>query len=202
MGIEAIVDAIAADAAARVEALREETINRVDEILDRARTTAADEERRWAASRDDEAELASARIVNRARMDADRQLGVLREQLFQGAIERLRGLLAGVATSPAYESVFRTLFSEASATIGRTDAVVLVRPEDRELALQLIADMGGGRVESILDCSGGLDIEAADGRSVRNTFEARLTRCDRLLRRLAVKRVAEFASLRTPDDGL
>ena len=51
-----------------------------------------------------------------------------------------------------------------------------------------------GTVEGVLDCIGGLDVEAADGRSVRNTLDSRLSQSERRLRRLAVQLIPEMSS--------
>ncbi len=77
-----------------------------------------------------------------------------------------------------------------------TDAAVLVRPTDVELAERIARDRGAtGPVSGVLDCIGGLDVEAADGRSVRNTVDSRLLQAERRLRRLAVEVIPAMASV-------
>ncbi|MBK5268143.1 MAG: hypothetical protein JJE47_11990, partial [Acidimicrobiia bacterium] len=83
---------------------------------------------------------------------------------------------------------------EAVAIVGDDDATVLVREADRLLMKELIGNrVDPERVEGSLVCLGGVDIEAEDGRAVRNTFDSRLARSERELRHLAVRLIPDLA---------
>lgn len=194
MGVETIVEAIGSQAAAQIADIRAETDLRVDRIAEEARTRADAERRHWVDSRDEEAQRKRAGIVNRARLEADRHLADVREELFQQAVVRLRAMLQELTAESRYDSIFAALYQEAVAVVPDSDATVLVRPEDRELAERLIAERGvDGPVQATLTCIGGLDVETADGRCVRNTLDSRLTKSERGLRSLAVATIPEFA---------
>jgi vacuolar-type H+-ATPase subunit E/Vma4 len=194
MGVETIVEAIGSEAAEQIAAIESECDRTVARIAQEAATRADGERRKWAGSRDEEAERKRSGIVNRARLDADRHLAEVREELFQQALARVTGMLEELTAEPRYEAIFRALYEEAIAIVPDEDARVLVRPEDRELAEHLIAERGGaGTVDATRSCIGGLDVETADGRCVRNTFDSRLGLSERELRRLAVATIPEFA---------
>lgn len=197
MALESILEAIRAEAEAEASEIRSTASSRVHQILQGAEERAADERRRWAESRDGEAARASEGIVNRAVLEADRRLATAREELFGAALDRLRNRLGALTAEPDYRSILEALYEEAAAVVGDHDAVVMVRPEDEDL-MREIAELGGPSpaLDPTLDCVGGLDIVARDGRAVRNTLDARLSRSDRHLRKLALEVIPEFASIR------
>ena len=194
MGVETIVEAIGSEAAEQVAAIESERDRTIERIAKEANARADAERQKWASSRDEEAERKRAGIVNRARLEADRRIAEVREDLFQQALARVEGMLEELTGEPRYEEIFKALYEEAISVVPDADATVLVRPEDRELAERLLSERGGvGSVAATLSCIGGLDVETDDGRSVRNTFDSRLALSERELRRLAVSIVPEFA---------
>ncbi len=194
MGVEAIVSAIAAEADARVAEIRAQTQARVERILGEAAAAADADRARLESERDEEAEQATARIVNRALLEADRQIADVREHLFQDALARLRDRLVDITDGSRYQVTLGALYAEAVAIVGDDDATVLVREADRVLMKELTGDrVDSGHVEGSLVCLGGVDIEAADGRAVRNTFDSRVARSERELRHLAVRLIPDLA---------
>ncbi len=191
MGLESILRAIEAELADAITALEAATEVRVAEVISDARTRAEAERAHFSLARNDEADRVFAKIVNRARLESERGMALAREELFQEALERLRAELIAVTASPRYRHVLRALYLEANAILAGDDVTILVRPEDRSLMEQLV-DEGRGSVEASLDCIGGLDIEAPDGRAVRNTIDSRLTTATRQLRHLAASLVPEL----------
>ncbi len=194
MGVETIVEAIGSEAEAQLADIRSERDRRVERIAEEAEARADAERQKWAVSRDEEAERKRAGIVNRARLEADRRLAEVREELFQDALSRLEVMLKALTEQPRYEDIFAALYREAVAIVPDRDATVLVRPEDRELAERLVAERDGAvQVNATLSCIGGLDVETPDGRSVRNTLDRRLAQSERGFRKLAVATVPDFA---------
>ena len=195
MSLETIVAAIAAEADAEVQRIEDETSVRVESILNEARTRALSEQEAWEESRSEETIQAVARVVNRARLEADRRVADAKEALFQEALGRLVERIRQAIAGPDYPGIFRALHTEALTVVPDPGATVLVRPMDLELAERVARDRGAtGVVKGALDCVGGLDIEGADGRSVRNTVDSRLQQSERRLRRLAVQAIPEMTS--------
>lgn len=195
MALETIVGAIAAEAAAEVDRITDETSRRVESILTDARARAAQEQTRWEESRVEETAQVVAGIVNRARLEADRKVADAREALFQEALGRLAERIGLAVAGSDYPGVFRALHTEAMAVVPDPGATVLVRPVDVELATRVARERGGtGAVRGVLDCVGGLDLESEDGRSVRNTVDSRLLQSERRLRRLAVQVIPAMAT--------
>jgi vacuolar-type H+-ATPase subunit E/Vma4 len=196
MGLDAIIDAIAAEAESHRAEIRAETDARVDEILRRARAGAAEDQDRLEHARDEEAQRASARIKNRAQLEADRQLARARELLFQESLDRLRDRLTDIVAGPGYEEILLALYSEAASVVPDDDATILVRAADRRSAEGMVTTGATvSRIDASLQCTGGVDIEAKDGRAVRNTLDARLRRCESELRHLAVQLIADFENI-------
>ncbi len=195
MAVETIVAAIAAEADAEVERITAVTSRRVESILGEARARALDEQAHWETSRAEETNQAVAGIVNRARLAADRNVAEASEALFQEALAQLADRIRQAVAGSDYPGIFRALHSAAVTVVPSPDATVLVRPADAELAERVVRDRGAtGAVEGVLDCIGGLDLEADDGRSVRNTVDSRLRQSERRLRRLAVRVIPQMAS--------
>lgn len=192
MGLEAIVAAIASEADLRVAEIRTVAETRSNELLVEARKAGAVDQDHWARARDEEAARAGARIVNRGQLEADRLLAQAREDLFQEALDRLHAKLGEVVVGPTYEAVLGALYVEAAEAVPDTDATVLVRKADQDVMERL--QVGVGRVDGSLDCSGGVDLETTDGRAVRNTLDARVTRSQQELRHLAVHMIPDLVT--------
>lgn len=192
MGLDAILEAIAAEANHEITEIRQGAQAQVDNIIADAETRAGAERRRWSEARVDEAELETSRLVNGARLEVDRLLAAVREELFQLALEKVRSRLAAIASSLGYEEILAALYAEATAVITDGDAVIRVRPEDAEVMVSIAE--GRQCVEGSLDCLGGVDLMSDDGRGVRNTLDARLARAERQLRRLARETIPEMTS--------
>ena len=194
MALDTIVAAIAAEADAEAERILSEAGERVAAILSEARRRADDEQAHWERSRAEETDLAVSGIVSRARLAADRKVADAREALFQDAMKHLADRIGHMVDGPDYPGILRALHTEAMVVVPDPDATILVRPADRGLAGQIARERGmNGAVQGVLDCIGGLDIEAADGRSVRNTLDSRLSQSERRLRRLAVHLIPEMS---------
>ena len=138
MGLDAIVSAIASEAEVRIAAIATETDAQVHQILDDAHAAAERDYAHLGHARDEAGQRATARIVNRALLDADRQLAMVRESLFQEALDRLRSRLKLFVASPQYAGVLGALYEEAAAIVADQDALVSVRSDDQELMERLV----------------------------------------------------------------
>ena len=195
MGLEAIVSAIAAEAATQVAEIRAGAERQVAELLDEARIRADLERRERKVGRDAAAERARARIVNRAHLEADRLLAEAREEMFQEALVRLHRRLEEVAAGDEYPDILRRLLAEATAVLHDEGLTIRVRATDGPAMQRIVAENSmQSAVDPSLECLGGLDLETADGRAVRNTVAARLVRAERQLRLTAVEVIPELAT--------
>lgn len=195
MGLEAIVSAIAAEAATQVAEIRAGAERQVAELLDEARIRADLERREREVGRDAAAERARARIVNRAHLEADRLLAEAREEMFQEALVRLHRRLEEVAAGDEYPDILRRLLAEATAVLHDEGLTIRVRASDGPAMQRIVAENSmQSAVDPSLECLGGLDLETADGRAVRNTVAARLVRAERQLRLTAVEVIPELAT--------
>jgi len=184
MALSDILDAIRAEsqetatgilAAAEAEAAR---------LLDQAREEASREERRLAASKDEQARLERSRIISRAHLEAAQKRRAAREQVYLLALDGVVQRIEALRASPEYRAVLATLFDEAIAVLP-SPAAVRVDPADVELVGAILAardiDLA---IEPEVAPLGGI-LVVAEGRTVDNTLRSRLERADEHLRYVA-----------------
>lgn len=186
MAVDDILAAIRAETDAEIERVRARAAGEVETILARGRDEAAAAEERTAAARDAAATRDAERIVNRARLTADRRLWAAAEEIYQDLVGEVRVRLAALWGTLRYRDLFGRLLDECLAVLPDASPV-LVDPQDEALVrgLPVVAGSGGTTVEASLRTMGGLEVATDDGRFVRNTFESRLERADIHLRLLA-----------------
>jgi V/A-type H+-transporting ATPase subunit E len=202
MGLEVILEKIRASGDAQVEEIKRNTQSQVGEILAQARMEAHQIE-------EDSSELASApaaaeraRILHRARLEALRIVGDVREDLVDTAINRARERLTSIRGGSSYLAILRALIQEALTELGTGGtgtADLLADPRDETLVEIIIDELRlNSRVSYELNCWGGLIARSDDGRVVViNTFESRLERATTFLRRhLAALFEAEPSSVK------
>lgn len=101
------------------------------------------------------------------------------EEVFKGAAKGLEAM----RSSGEYSKHFRHLFEE---TVANSDEklIVSVDKRDKELASQLIAEMGVAcELRADITCLGGLKATSPDGRiALTNTFDSRLERAKQYLK--------------------
>jgi len=178
-----ILDAIRAEADAEIEAIRVKAESEAAAVLTRASDQAEAEEERLSLVRDRAADRQTDRIVNRARLDADRSFRAEVEELYVQTRRAAADELQSLRGTSRYEDILSSLLAECCAVLpGAT--VLRVDPADEAVAHRIIAngERSDLRVEATLDSSGGVELVDDDGRVIRNTFEARLARADGLLR--------------------
>lgn len=193
MPLPEILTAIEDEAAARAAAIAVDARRRSEAVLSAARERAESERRRLAAARDGAAGLASARIVNQARLEADRALHAAQEELYQQAVDQARHRLSSLRETPAYPEVFGVLLAEAQRALPDADTV-RIDPRDDDVASSALDPGHPIVVDRSLTTWGGVQLTTDDGRLVDNTLESRLYRADPALRRLAVSICPELAT--------
>jgi V/A-type H+-transporting ATPase subunit E len=189
MSLETILGAIEAEGAAETARMRQAAEARVQQALQAAEAAAA--ARREAARRAPLRAAAGerARRLQRAKLEALRLRGEVRDRLIDAALAEARRRVSALRDDPAYPRVLRRLAGEAVEALG--DEVRLapqprleVDLRDEALARQILADLGLELpLAPALDCWGGLVARSGDGRIVViNTLEARFERALPFLR--------------------
>lgn len=188
MALQDILDAIQAEADAEVKNIITAADEECAALLSRAREQARDEEERLSQSRDHAADRQADRIINRARLDADRMLRSARERLFDRARGDAAERLAAFRGTARYEEVFANLVTECLAALPEA-TTLRVEPADEDLARRVLTgdQKHGLNVEAVSD--GAIELTDGCGRSVRNDFASRLDRAEDLLRLIFAEHV-------------
>ena len=105
MSLEAILEAIGVAGDAQVSEIEARTRTQVYEILANARVEAEDVDEEAYNTAFTPASKERARTIHRARLEAMRIVGEAREALVDTALERARGVLAGLRTDRQYPEV-------------------------------------------------------------------------------------------------
>lgn len=195
MALRDILAAIRHDADVETTEVAADASRRAAELVARAEAEAVEIEEHETHARDSVGRRTAERIVNEAFLEGDRRMREAREALFQQARDRAISQLAAIRSHGEYSKILDRLLAEACDVLpeGRLvhvdprDAaaigpVINLRPED---GFQVMLD---------LDILGGLHLDAGDGRSVVNTFDARLAKADAYLRSLAADILPELRS--------
>jgi vacuolar-type H+-ATPase subunit E/Vma4 len=195
MSLDAILAEIRAAGAAEIREIEMQAQSRVREILASARIDAQQVEEQTCLEVVSPAYKERARILHKARLEALRLTGGMRESLVDAALDRTRGRLASIRNDRVYPSVLCQLTEEAIEEIQNTlenskdelrDGNILleVDPHDDELMenvfLNLLKTLP---IRYILESWGGLIAKSEDTLVVvTNTLEARLERATPYLR--------------------
>ena len=187
MSLQAILDKIRAVGDAQIQEIERNAQSQASEILAQARMEAQQIEEDASVNASSPAVAERARILHRARLDALRIVGNVREDLVDTAITRTRERLAAIRTDLSYPTVLRTLTEEALTELssgGAGKAQLLADPRDGPLLKNILDDLRLDLPVSYeLNCWGGLIAKSQDGRVVViNTFESRLERATAFLR--------------------
>ena len=188
MSLEAILNQIYASGDAQIREIEKEAQARVGEVLAHARMEAQQIEEDASASASAPAARERARILHRARLEALRMEGSVREELVETALQQTREKLACLRNSEIYSQIFPALAREAltGLTGSKRDekAVLVADQRDQALLKKTLNDLGADvPVKNDLECWGGVIAQSNDGRVVViNTLEARLERAMPFLR--------------------
>jgi V/A-type H+-transporting ATPase subunit E len=188
MGLEVILEKIRASGDVQIQEIERNTQSQVNEILAQARMEAQQIEEDTSEFTSAPAAAERARILHRARLEALRVVGDVRENLVDTAINRAQERLTSVRDGSSYPAVLRMLIQEALTELapeGTATAELLADSRDETLVKKIIEELKLHlRVSYEPHCWGGLTAKSADGRVVViNTFESRLERATTFLRR-------------------
>ena len=190
MSLHAILTAIYAEGDTRVRGIETEAYTNAQKLLVDAQEDAARIREQACARTLAPAGGKHARIIHRARLEALRVVGDVRESLVDTAMARACGRLENLRTDNVYPKVLRRLVEEALSELDHSledeeQAKIEADPRDRLLVESILHDLGlEMSVRYCLDCWGGVVARSADGRvTVTNTIEGRLARATPYLRR-------------------
>ena len=149
-------------------------------------------ERVAVSSLDAAADREVARIVNRAHLEATRKKMAAIEAGYQEALEALRVRIGALRATSSYTDLLARLLDEGLRILPDATRVHVDRADIGPITAALVAiQRDEFVVEAPLTCLGGLTLVTDDGRAVRNTFDSRLDRADRRLRRLVAEHLPE-----------
>lgn len=188
MSLQAILAKIRASGDAQIQEIEKISQSQLSRFLAEAQMEARQIEEDSSATASAPAVAERARILHRARLEALRIVGDVREALVDTAITRARERLASIRSDPCYPSVLRMMIHEALAELasgGTGKAQLVADPRDRTLVESILANIKlDACVSYELSCWGGLIAKSEDGRVVViNTFESRLEHATAFLRR-------------------
>lgn len=196
MAIQGILRTIEAETDAAIAEIEAEAEAEAVRILEDGATQSDAELARRASARDEEAELASARIVNGARLASERLLRRARDELYQRAHGLMLERLGRVRQRPDYPDLMARLIAEARAILPEA-AILVVDPRDVDLTRAVAENLGIPlTVDPTIETLGGAELVGGDGRRVSNTLDARAHKAAAPLRSLAVEQVPELGSRR------
>ena len=196
MAIEGILEAIDAQCEATVAGIRAKAQQQADQILEDAGRRGEAVSTKRSIGKDAQADLAYARIVNGARLEAERRVRRAREDLYQEAHRRMLAGLQLVRSRPGYPELLARLISEAQAVLPDA-ATLVVDQRDQDLTRRVAEDLGIPlRVDATITTMGGAELVGDDGRRVSNTLDARAEKAAAPLRRLATEQVPELGRRR------
>ena len=188
MSLQAILGKIRAVGDEQIQEIERNAQSQASEILAQARMEAEQVEEDASVNASVPAIAERARIIHRARLDALRIIGSVRENLVDTAITRTREHLASFRADSTYPMVLRTLTKEAleqlTSSEGDRKYQLLADPRDKVLMEEILKDQNPNiSVRYELNCWGGLIAQSEDGRVVViNTLESRLGQATQFLR--------------------
>lgn len=185
MSSQALLDAIETAGKEQLAQLEQETSERVEEILTKAKETA--ESRRDKAYQEAVRPISTKRAqrLHEARMAALKISAAARDQTAEMLLDQVEARLQSLRDQPAYQELFRRLVEEAVATLGRNEIAdpatsglprLIVDGRDEPLAQKTLQALSlEMEIAPDLESWGGVVLQSGDGRIVvNNTLENRL----------------------------
>jgi vacuolar-type H+-ATPase subunit E/Vma4 len=190
VSLQAILESIRASGQSQVTEIETRAYSQTHQILLAARLEAQQEKENACFSAAAPAFRERSRIIHRARLDALRITGSMREGLVDAVLDQVRGRLQRLRRDAGYPAVLARLVQTALAELaGSLDepgkARLSADPRDKALLVRILQELELDLPVSYdLECWGGLVARSEDGRVVViNTLEARLERAIPYLRR-------------------
>lgn len=186
MTLEAVLGMIEADGEQRIHQLKIDSEQRVQSILNEAKTLAEKLKRDQISKREKEAHIESARILQHARHEALVIQQQVHSQITDAALEAILEQLPGLRKRADHIDVLKHLIIEAYELLSpslENGERPCIEADSRDAALirsllvspEFLRRIRSATVEYTLDCAGGIKLKNADGTIVvQNTLENRL----------------------------
>jgi len=200
VGVTEILREIEQEADEEVARIEQDASRRAAEVLAAAHRRSATDATALTGSRADEVAEERDRLLREATSRATLAVRAAREDAFGLAIDEARRRLSSVRTRDTYADALRHLIEESLRAL--PDAVAArVDPRDGDLTRSILRSRAGGGpdVDPSLAVWGGVEAVAADGRTVLDTIEERLSRAEPWLRSVVAGAVPAMTP--TPEKG-
>ena len=179
MPLANILDAMEQAVAGEIQNIETQTAASVAEIRAAAENDARAIRERHQREMEPVLQHERARRLNRARLDALRQVSRAREKLLGDALDTARERLAHLRSDSSYADILRALTQE---TLAQFDAPVIIHADPRDEKI-LRALFPHAQIQFDIETWGGIHARTADEKiCVVNTLEARLTQAQHALR--------------------
>jgi len=184
LALEDILRALDDNAEDRIEVIKQDAQQRVNEIISEVEKDASRSRRLRIKKMEDAIKSECTGIVYSASLKAKNELIKAQEETVNEAFRLAEQRLAGLRSNEEYPRVFELLLDECLEVL-EGEVVLRVRADDRDLLDKLMANRGApySISETPLEASGGLFAGSPDGEViVYNSFESRLTKAKETLR--------------------
>jgi vacuolar-type H+-ATPase subunit E/Vma4 len=184
LALEDILRALEDNAEDRIEAIKQDTQQRVNEIVSEVEKEASRSKRLRLKKVQDAIKSECTGIVYSASLKAKNELIKAQEETVYEAFRLAEQRLAGLHSNEEYPKIFELLLDECLEILDG-EVVLRVRADDRGLLDKLMAnrDVPYSISETPLEASGGLVAGSPDGEViVYNSFESRLSKAKETLR--------------------
>jgi len=184
LAVEDILRALEDKAANRIEVVKTEAQQRVNEIMGEAEKDAAHTRRMRLKKIENSIRSESTSIVYSASLEAKNELIRAQEEVVDEAFKLAGERLSDLRDRDDYPEVFEVLLDECLEYMDG-EILLQVRKDDRTLLEKLMADkkVPYRIAEAPLEASGGLIASSADGKvDIQNSFESRLSKAKEKMR--------------------
>lgn len=184
MALDDILRALQDNAEKRIEAIEQDTQQRVNEIISEVEKEAVRTKRLRLRKIKDAIKSECTGIVYSASLKAKNELIKAQEETVDEAFRLAEQSLSDLHSNEEYPKVFELLL-DGCLEVFDGEVVLRVRPDDKTLVDSLMADrqVPYSISETPLEASGGLVVSSPDGEVVvYNSFESRLSKAKETLR--------------------
>jgi V/A-type H+-transporting ATPase subunit E len=188
MALTHILEALEAEARGQIKEIEEGAEAEVRDIRKETQDRAAAVRRERKRAVEEDLQIEQARILNRAKLEAQQEIMRARETLMADVLEGVRLRLQGISTHAHYHRWMELLTLEAIDSLNslkeKEGLQVSVQDQAVDLMKGIIENVGvSAAVKGGVDCSGGVVVSSMDGNiRVDNTLDTRLLQATSLYR--------------------
>jgi vacuolar-type H+-ATPase subunit E/Vma4 len=184
LALDDILRALEDNAEKRIEAIKQDTQQRVNEIISEVERDASRTKRLRLKKMEDAIKSECTSIIYSASLKAKNELIKAQEKTVDEAFRLAEQRLSGLHSNEEYPKIFELLLDECLEVLDG-EVVIQARPDDKTLVDELMVKkkVPYSISETPLEASGGLVVSSSDGEVVvHNSFESRLSKAKETLR--------------------